>query len=91
MPTKNRYWFVIVLMISALLLVFTWPVLSSLDESPRVYSASAQQGCTTLVDPKEIPTPALIDFDDLPDGQVIDTSYQTSHGVTFGETDTTEV
>ncbi len=91
MPTKNRYWFVIVLVISALLLVFTWPVLSSLDESPHVSSASAQQGCTTLVDPKEIPAPALIDFDDLPNGQVIDTSYQTSHGVTFGETDTTEV
>ncbi len=40
-------------------------------------------GCYEIFRPEEIPAPALISFDDLPDATAIDTHYQASHGVTF--------
>ncbi|MFO7635586.1 MAG: C25 family peptidase propeptide domain-containing protein, partial [Caldilinea sp.] len=41
------------------------------------------QVCTQLTDHREIPAPALIDFDDLPDASVIGDHYAGSHGLHF--------
>jgi hypothetical protein len=88
MFTKTRSVLVLCLIISVVLLALTWPVLSNLNHSSQDSSASAQQACLELVDPKEIPAAALIDFDDLPDAQVIGTSYQPNFGVSFEDTRT---
>ena len=40
-------------------------------------------GCFELFRPEEIPGPALIDFDDLPDAATIADHYRPTYGVTF--------
>ncbi|HET7088065.1 MAG TPA: hypothetical protein VFL17_05400 [Anaerolineae bacterium] len=45
--------------------------------------------CQELVDPFKLPSPALINFDDLTHGQVIGTAYQAAYGVTFENSPTT--
>ena len=63
---------------------FLWPEFSSMLESnnPSVVSAQ-QQACTPLSDPKNLPSPVLINFDTLPNAAVIGTSYRPSFGVSF--------
>ncbi len=40
-------------------------------------------GCVELKHEREIPAPALIDFDDMPDETPVDTHYVPTHGVAF--------
>ncbi|UCH60854.1 MAG: hypothetical protein JSV61_05060 [Anaerolineales bacterium] len=91
MRIKNISLLFLGLVVLALLGLFLWPLLSSLGENPGNSSARAQQGCLPLSDPKEVPAPALIDFDDLPNAQVIGTHYKASRGVTFEDTRITRV
>ena len=42
-----------------------------------------EPGCYELFSPREIPSPSLIQFDDLADASVIGSYYQASHGVVF--------
>ncbi len=42
-----------------------------------------EPGCYEIFSPKEIPSPGLIDFDDLADASIIGAHYQPSHGVVF--------
>ena len=46
--------------------------------------------CQELVDPFNIPSPALINFDDLPNNQIIGAYYQAGYGVTFEDSDITQ-
>lgn len=52
------------------------------DGSARPFSAAAES-CNTLDDPEQIPSPNIIDFDDLPDETVIGDYYQSAFGVIF--------
>jgi len=88
MSPKKHYWFLLGLVISGLVLMVLLPGLSIFNPNLLVSAANAQQGCVQLVDPKEMPAAALIDFDDLSDGQVIGNSYRSSHGVVFEESRT---
>ena len=49
------------------------------------------QPCTQVRDPREIPAPALVDFDDLPDAAVIGDHYAASYGLRFYADDDTRV
>ena len=66
-------------------LIATTPAQASLTAAPL----SQQQGCSELLSPTQIPSPGLINFDNLPNSTVIGTSYLVSHGVTFEDTNTT--
>jgi hypothetical protein len=48
-------------------------------------------GCYELRSPTEIPSPALVDFDDLPDAATIGAAYQAAYGLTFYEGSDTKV
>jgi hypothetical protein len=81
---------IIVLVISFGLLVFAWPGVTSLLNGPNSSQARAQgQACTTIKSPTEIPSPDLINFDDLPNAAIIGTQYQMTYGVTFENTGVT--
>jgi hypothetical protein len=63
------------------LVVWLWVLAGDKGSTPR--AASAQQQCQTLADPKDVPSPALISFEELPNAAVIGNSYWLSHGVAF--------
>jgi hypothetical protein len=50
-------------------------------KAPR--PAAPAPGCYEIKSPTEIPAPALVDFDDLPDAATIGAHYQPTHGLTF--------
>jgi len=55
-------------------------VLHSLNAAP----ASAQAlPCTQILDVRDIPSPKIITFDDLPDATPLNTQYEASYGVNF--------
>ncbi|MCB8940486.1 MAG: hypothetical protein H6654_08115 [Ardenticatenaceae bacterium] len=60
------------------LIALTTKASTTTPQSPALVNA-----CTPLTDPTQIPSPTVIDFDELPDGEVIGSFYQTSHGVIF--------
>lgn len=57
----------------------------AIKAGPKPQSPNLVNACTSLTDPAQIPSPTLIDFDELPDGEVIGSIYQTSHGVIFDD------
>ena len=54
-----------------------------LSETLAARAPQRASGCYEIYRPEEIPAPALITFDDLPDATAVDTHYQASHGLTF--------
>lgn len=69
---------------------FLWPELSTMLKGTHPSIVSAQQACTVLSDPKNLPSPVLINFDTLPNAKVIGTSYKPSFGVTFEDSRLTQ-
>ncbi len=57
--------------------------------APRLVIEYNPPGCQELLSPTQIPSPGLINFDDLPNGAVIGNSYQSPYGVRFENTGTT--
>ena len=51
--------------------------------APTATPTATTAPCSGLTSPDQIPSPGLIDFDDLPGTTVIDAAYQAAHGVTF--------
>jgi hypothetical protein len=86
---RNRLLLVYVIGILAVFL-FLWPELVVLLNGKDPGIVNAQQGCTVLSDPKNLPSPVLINFDTLPNAKVIGTSYKASFGVTFEDSRTTQ-
>ncbi|MCB0072571.1 MAG: hypothetical protein KDE20_13975, partial [Caldilineaceae bacterium] len=70
--------------------LFINAVVYGLDNCPDA-APEPEPGCYELFSPREIPSPTLIDFDDVGDAVELETVYQASHGVTFGNTETTHV
>ncbi len=58
---------------------------------PAASAALAPAACTPLGSPSQLPTPSLIDFDDLPDGANIGNHYQAGFGVVFEDSRTARV
>ncbi|MGW8251517.1 MAG: hypothetical protein ACWGO1_12805, partial [Anaerolineales bacterium] len=83
MRTFRTKTFWLVLALIAGMLLFMLPAFLRLypGQSPTV--ANAQQNCTAIGDPGKIPTPALINFDDLPNAAVIGDHYRPTFGVKF--------
>ncbi len=70
---------------------FLWPVIANMLNIARPGAVEAQQqSCSVLSDPKNLPSPALINFDTLAEAQVIGTSYKPSFGVTFEDSRLTQ-
>lgn len=57
-------------------------------QSPTV--ANAQSQCTSVTDPADIPSAALINFDDLPNAAVIGDHYRPTFGVKFEDSPTNQ-
>jgi len=55
----------------------------SLELDTRVPYPKGPTPCALITDPSEIPSPATINFDSLPDEQIVGTSYNSKYGVTF--------
>ena len=71
---------------------FLWPQLSSMLLGTQPSTANAQgQLCTVLGKPSDLPSPVLINFDSLPDGKPIGTSYKPSFGVSFEDSAASQV
>ena len=70
--------------------LFINAVIYGLDNCPGA-PEEPEEGCFELFSPREIPAPTLINFDDVADATVLETVYQASHGVTFGNNDVTKV
>ena len=51
--------------------------------APTATPTATTAPCSGLSSPDQIPSPGLINFDDLPGTTVIGTAYQAAHGVTF--------
>jgi hypothetical protein len=54
-------------------------------QNNRLSTASAQGviPCTQFLNPREIPSPKIITFEELKDGEALNTQYQPGYGVTF--------
>jgi len=50
---------------------------------PTATPTSTPVSCSALTSPDQIPSPGVINFDDLPGATVIGAAYQAAHGVTF--------
>ncbi|HLF91506.1 MAG TPA: hypothetical protein VI451_21355 [Anaerolineales bacterium] len=72
------------------IVLLIWPALKSIwgSTSPDVSAQGFQ--CTQLFKPGDLPSPVLINFDDLPNAAVIGTHYRPSFGVTFEDGDVTQ-
>lgn len=81
--TKTFLWAAAIL---AVMLILVLPALVRLNPSQNPSVASAQQLCTAISDLANIPTPALINFDDLPNAAVIGDHYRPTFGVAFEDT-----
>ena len=46
-------------------------------------NAQTQQSCVQFYDPRDIPSPKIITFDHLKDGEELNTQYQAGYGVVF--------
>jgi hypothetical protein len=55
-------------------------VLHSLNATP---AAAQALPCTQVLDVRDIPSPKILTFDNLPDGTPLNTQYQTGYGVFF--------
>ncbi len=58
---------------------------------PAASAPLAPAACVILADPGQIPSPALIHFDDLPGGANISNHYQAGYGVVFEDSRTARV
>jgi len=67
----------------------TRPTLTPTRTPTTIPTNTATPFCEGLTSPDQIPSPGLIDFDDLTHGAVIGTSYLAAHGVTFENSDLT--
>ncbi|MCB0149748.1 MAG: hypothetical protein KDE01_19150, partial [Caldilineaceae bacterium] len=65
------------------------PVIGSQDPAPTNTPVPPQAACRELFSPREIPSPAKITFDDLPDAAVIGNHYEPGFGVKFEDTSVT--
>ncbi|MCB9121932.1 MAG: hypothetical protein H6640_19585 [Caldilineaceae bacterium] len=65
------------------------PVIGSQDPTPTNTPVPPQAACRELFSPREIPSPAKITFDDLPDAAVIGNHYEPGFGVKFEDTSVT--
>ena len=72
--------------------IFVWPgmilalvgMAVFLHNSENATIARAQTAaCTQISDSRDIPSPKIITFDDLTDGTLLNTQYETGYGVTF--------
>jgi hypothetical protein len=72
-----------VLAILAALVLLALPAIVRMIPGQTASVASAQQICTDLTDPANIPAATLINFDDLPNAVVIGDHYRPSFGVAF--------
>ena len=72
-----------VLALLGALILLSLPAIARMIPGQTPSVASAQQACTELTDPANIPAPVLINFDDLPDASVIGDHYRPSFGVKF--------
>lgn len=60
-------------------------------KAPRQGTVRTEPGCYEIKHPSEIPSPALIDFDDLADAKEIGESYFPAYGVKFHDDKDTSV
>ena len=51
--------------------------------APTATPTATTVPCSALTSPDQIPSPGVINFDDLPGTTIIGTAYQAAHGVTF--------
>ncbi len=65
------------------------PVIGGQDPPPTNTPVPQPGACRELFSPREIPAPAKIDFDDLPDAVVIGNHYEPGFGVKFEDTSAT--
>ena len=74
----------VLIALAAGLLLFVLPALGGVFNTGQPDAVLAQSaGCTPLDDPGKIPSPILINFDDLADASVIASHYLTTFGVNF--------
>ncbi|HBX69431.1 MAG TPA: hypothetical protein DEH25_08620 [Chloroflexi bacterium] len=71
------------ILMAGLVLSLALPVLAFILSSGSVQTASAQTACQELLAPGDIPSPVLINFDDLANAVVIGDHYRPSFGVKF--------
>ncbi len=79
----------LVFTVFSLVLLFAWTALRQVSTGNAPAVAYAQGGCQVLTAPDALPAPAVIRFDDLPNGAVIGARYQPSFGVVFEDNKTT--
>lgn len=78
-----------VLFLGAMLL-FIFPALVHLSGGQKASVANAQQLCSSISEPANIPSPGLINFDDLPNAAVIADHYRPTFGVAFEDSPVTQ-
>ncbi len=76
------------LMLMGVAIVFTLILTAPAQALPTAAPLGQQPNCE-LLSPTQIPSPGLINFDNLANATIIGASYLASHGVTFENTDVT--
>ena len=85
-PRKRTALVLIALAAGLILLIL--PAISGVLNAGQPEIAVAQSTCSVLDDPQSIPSPVLINFDDLSDATVIAGHYLTTFGVGFEDSST---
>ena len=80
---KLSFWFLLAVLVAGAI-ILSGPALASVLSSPAEQADTSQPlACTELTDPKNVPSPSTIHFDDLANASVIGNHYLLAHGVSF--------
>ncbi len=79
-PSRNRmtgFWML------GIAFVFAVLVFTTLNSQVASTALAQPAACTQLADPRDIPAPKIITFDDRKDGEALGLQYESSYGVVF--------